>query len=271
MSAKASDKNQEEIIVVRDSPETLKDELCNAPVLALPDGPEDFVVYCDTSDIGLGCALMQRDESVGLQKGLDEMIEHRSDATLYYLDRIWVPLRGDVRTLIMDEAYNSKYSVHPGADKIYYDLRDRYQWPDVLRLRHYMVERVVHQLCGLRLEKESYADRRKKSLEFSVGDYVLLKVSSWKGVVRFAKKGKITPRFVGPFEIIEKVGPVAYGLDLPEKLNGVHDTARFWRSISDGLPFFFLGAPPPPPPPPPALPIVGKKIIFLGLFVFVFV
>ncbi|GKF95656.1 hypothetical protein Tco_0288391, partial [Tanacetum coccineum] len=59
---------------------------------------------------------------------------------------------------------------------------------------------------------------------FSVGDYVLLKVSPWKGVVRFGKKGKLDPRFVGPFEIDEKVGPVAYRLNLPEELNGVHDT-----------------------------------------------
>ncbi|GKB81998.1 putative reverse transcriptase domain-containing protein [Tanacetum coccineum] len=68
------------------------------------------------------------DESAGLQKGLDEMIECRSDGALYYLDRIWVPLKGDVRTLIMDEAHKSKYSIHPGADKMYYDLRDRYWW-----------------------------------------------------------------------------------------------------------------------------------------------
>ncbi|GKF66590.1 hypothetical protein Tco_0193107, partial [Tanacetum coccineum] len=61
-------------------------------------------------------------------------------------------------------------------------------------------------------------------LEFSVGDYVLLKVSPWKGVVRFGKKGKLAPRFVGPFKIVEKVDPVAYQLDLPEELNAVHDT-----------------------------------------------
>ncbi|GJT17518.1 putative reverse transcriptase domain-containing protein, partial [Tanacetum coccineum] len=71
---------------------------------------------------------------------------------------------------------------------------------------------------------KSYVDKRRKPLEFSVGDYVLVKVSPWKGVVRFRKKGKLAPRFVGPFKIIEKVGPVAYRLDLPEKLNGVHDT-----------------------------------------------
>ncbi|GJZ71639.1 putative reverse transcriptase domain-containing protein, partial [Tanacetum coccineum] len=69
-----------------------------------------------------------------------------------------------------------------------------------------------------------HADKRRKPLEFSVGDYVLLKVSPWKGVVRFGKKEKLAPRFVGPFEIIEKVGPVAYRLELPEELNGVHDT-----------------------------------------------
>ncbi|GJX31522.1 putative reverse transcriptase domain-containing protein [Tanacetum coccineum] len=72
--------------------------------------------------------------------------------------------------------------------------------------------------------QKSYADKRRKPLEFSVGVYVLLKVSPWKGVVRFGKKGKLSPRFVGLFEIIKKVGLVAYCLYLPEELNGVHDT-----------------------------------------------
>ncbi|GKD17219.1 putative reverse transcriptase domain-containing protein [Tanacetum coccineum] len=71
------------------------------------------------------------DEVAVLQKGLDEIIEQRSDETLYYLDRIWVPLKGEVRTLIMNEAHKSKYSVHPGADKMYYDLRGRYWWPEM--------------------------------------------------------------------------------------------------------------------------------------------
>ncbi|GKB28693.1 putative reverse transcriptase domain-containing protein [Tanacetum coccineum] len=201
--------------------QTLKDKLCNAPVLALPDGPEDFVVYCDASGLGLGCVLMQRGKVIAYasrqlkiheknytthdlelgavvfalkiwrhylygtksviytdhkslqhifsqkelnmrqrrwielfsdydceiryhpgkanvvadalsrkeRKGLDEMIEQRSDGTLYYLDRIWVPLKGDVRTLIMDKAHKLKYSIHPGADKMYYDLRDRLRFP----------------------------------------------------------------------------------------------------------------------------------------------
>ncbi|GJS74306.1 putative reverse transcriptase domain-containing protein [Tanacetum coccineum] len=96
--------------------QTLKGKLCDAPVLALPDGSKDFVVYYDASKLGLGYVLMERVEYQG------------SDCALYYLDQIWVPMKGDVRPLIMDEAYKLKYSVHPGADKMYYDLRNRYWW-----------------------------------------------------------------------------------------------------------------------------------------------
>ncbi|GJS07884.1 putative reverse transcriptase domain-containing protein [Tanacetum coccineum] len=69
------------------------------------------------------------DESVGLQKGLDKMIEHRSDGALYYLDRIWIPLKVNMRTLITNKAHKSKYFIPPRVNKMYYDLRDRYWWP----------------------------------------------------------------------------------------------------------------------------------------------
>ncbi|GJX82335.1 hypothetical protein Tco_0331816 [Tanacetum coccineum] len=72
--------------------------------------------------------------------------------------------------------------------------------------------------------QKSYADNRRKPLEFEVGDRVMLKVSPWKGDIRFGKKGKLAPRYVGPFEILERIGPVAYRLRLPEELSGVHDT-----------------------------------------------
>ncbi|GJX01184.1 putative reverse transcriptase domain-containing protein [Tanacetum coccineum] len=79
-------------------------------------------------------------------------------------------------------------------------------------------------LKAVRDRPKSYADKRRKSIEFSVGDHVLLKVSPWEGVVRFGKKGKLAPRFVRPFEITEKIGPVAYRLRLSEELNALHDT-----------------------------------------------
>ncbi|GKD84990.1 putative reverse transcriptase domain-containing protein, partial [Tanacetum coccineum] len=66
---------------------------------------------------------------VEMLRGLDDHMECRSYGALYYLDRIWVPLMGDMRTMIIDEAHKSKYSVHPGSDMMYYDLRDMYWWP----------------------------------------------------------------------------------------------------------------------------------------------
>ena len=71
--------------------------------------------------------------------------------------------------------------------------------------------------------QKSYADKRRKDLEFEVEDRVFLKLSPWKGVVRFGKRGKLSPRYIGPFEIVERVGPVAYRLDLPEELSRVHN------------------------------------------------
>nr|GFA97634.1 putative reverse transcriptase domain-containing protein [Tanacetum cinerariifolium] len=63
-----------------------------------------------------------------------------------------------------------------------------------------------------------------KPMEFEVGDMVMLKVSPWKGVIRFGKRGKLSPWYIGPFEIIERIGPVAYKLELLEKLCGIHNT-----------------------------------------------
>jgi ribosomal protein L21E len=70
--------------------------------------------------------------------------------------------------------------------------------------------------------QKSYANKHRRQLEFNVGDLVYLKVSPLKGVMRFGKKGKLSPRFVGPFEIKEVVGPVAYKVELPPTLSGVH-------------------------------------------------
>ncbi|KAI3795205.1 hypothetical protein L1987_37854 [Smallanthus sonchifolius] len=70
--------------------------------------------------------------------------------------------------------------------------------------------------------QKSYADKRIRDLEFQVGDMVMLKVSPWKGVIRFRRRGKLSPRFVGPFKILARVGQVAYRLDLPVELSGIH-------------------------------------------------
>ncbi|KAJ0918494.1 putative nucleotidyltransferase, Ribonuclease H [Helianthus annuus] len=72
--------------------------------------------------------------------------------------------------------------------------------------------------------QKSYANKKRKQLSFEVGDKVLLKVSPWKGVARFGKRGKLNPRYIGPFEILEKIGTVAYKLKLPDEVSSVHHT-----------------------------------------------
>ena len=74
--------------------------------------------------------------------------------------------------------------------------------------------------------QKSYASGGHNLVEYEIGDKVLLRVSPWEGVICFGKKRKLLPRYVGPFEILERIGPVAYRLKLPEELVGVHDTLR---------------------------------------------
>ncbi|GJY77904.1 putative reverse transcriptase domain-containing protein [Tanacetum coccineum] len=199
----------------------------------------------------------------------------------------------------MNEAHATTYSIHPGVDKMYYDLRGLYWWPgmkkdiamyvskcltcskvkaehqkpsgllqqpEIPELQDRKVGKTIHQrdrskkalgtrldlstayhpetdgqtwaevgesqLIGPEIVKEttnkivqikerlktardrqkSYADHRRKPLEFSVDDKVLLKVSPWKGVVHFVKRSKLLLRYVGSFEVVERVGPVAYRL-----------------------------------------------------------
>nr|GEY51521.1 reverse transcriptase domain-containing protein [Tanacetum cinerariifolium] len=158
--------------------QTLKDKLYNASVLALLDGPKNLCqkvlnmrhrreieIFSDYNceiryhpgKANVVANVLSRREKVkrkrvrAMNKGLDKMIEQRSDGTLYYLDRIWVPLKGDVRTLITDEARKSKYCVHQGADMMYYDLRDRYWWPG---MKKDIVEYISKCLTCLKVKAE---------------------------------------------------------------------------------------------------------------------
>nr|GEU61413.1 hypothetical protein [Tanacetum cinerariifolium] len=272
--------------------QTLKDKLCNEHVLALPDGPKDFVVYCDAFEIGLGCVLMKKDKANVVADALSrkERVKPKRVRAMNMTlqsgikDRILTTQKEAMDESVgLQKAHKSKYFVHPGADKMYYDLRDRYWWSgmkkdiavyegiamdfvtklhgtssghDIIwvivdrlnKSAHFLPRREDYKMDRLarlylneivarhgvpisiisdcdscftsrflqsmqeikdklkvgRDRQKSYADKRRKPLEFSVGDYVLLKVSPWKGVIRFGKKRKLEPRFVGPFEIVEK-------------------------------------------------------------------
>ncbi|GJS86033.1 putative reverse transcriptase domain-containing protein [Tanacetum coccineum] len=391
--------------------QTLKDNLCNAPILLLPDKAEDFVVYCDASNQGLGCVLIKKSQGdcsslkvkllaaqneaikeenipAEMLRSLDQQMEKRRDRgmkkdiatyvskcltcskvkvehqrpsgllqqqeipewkwdkiTMDFItrlprsssrhDTIWVivdrltklahflEIRGDynmekfsrlyideimarhgVLVLIIsnqDGRFTSRFwrtllkalgtrldmstAYHPQTDgqseRTIQTLKDMLRacaidfvgsWDTHLPLPEFSYNNSYHtsircapfealygrkcrspvlwaevgenrligpkmvqettdkvvlikeRLKAARDRKKSYADNRRKPLEFEVGDHVLLKVSPWKGVIRFRKKGKLASRYVGPIEILERIGRVAYRLRLPQELSNVHDT-----------------------------------------------
>ncbi|GJU37151.1 hypothetical protein Tco_1185505, partial [Tanacetum coccineum] len=96
--------------------------------------------------------------------------------------------------------------------------------PELVQETTNKVVLIKEKLKAARDRQKSYADNRRKLLEFEVGDQVLLKMSPSKGVMRFGKKGKLASRYVGPFEMLERIGPMAYRLRFPKELSEVHDT-----------------------------------------------
>ncbi|GKD23711.1 putative reverse transcriptase domain-containing protein [Tanacetum coccineum] len=105
------------------------------------------------------------------------------------------------------------------------EVRDnRLIGPEMVQETTDKVALIKERLKAARDRQKSYAENRRKPLEFEVGDQLLLKVSPWKGALHFGRKGKLALRYVGPFKILETIGPVAYRLRLPQELSSVHDT-----------------------------------------------
>jgi len=98
----------------------------------------------------------------------------------------------------------------------------RLMGPELIQITSEKIEVIRNKLQTAQSRQKSYADKRRRDLEFSVGDCVFLKVSLTKGVFKFGKKGKLSPRFIGPYEILERVGAVAYRLALPPNLFVIH-------------------------------------------------
>lgn len=96
--------------------------------------------------------------------------------------------------------------------------------PEVIHETKEKIVQIKERLKAARTRQKRYADITRKRLEFKVGDRVLLKVAPWKGVIRFRKRGKLNPHYIGPFKILARVGLVAYKLKLPQECSKVHDT-----------------------------------------------
>ncbi|GKD83869.1 putative reverse transcriptase domain-containing protein [Tanacetum coccineum] len=311
----------------------LKQKLCSAPILALPEGSKDFVVNCDASIKGYGAVLMQREKVIAY--ALRQLKKHEENYTTHDLDlgtmvfalRLWrhylygtkCVVYTDHKSLqyILDQKelnmrqrrwiellsdYDYEIRYHLGKANVVADALSQKEREKPIRVRALVMTRsgllsidtgcmyqsyrteiadlhmdsgdhfrrpwepIYHasikaapfealyeqkcrspicwsevgdsQLTGPKLVREtmekivqiknrlltacscqkSYADVRRKLMEFSVGDMVMLKVSPWKGMICFGKRGKLSPRYIRPFKIIERIGLVAYKLELPEKL-----------------------------------------------------
>nr|GEW47229.1 putative reverse transcriptase domain-containing protein [Tanacetum cinerariifolium] len=362
----------------------IKQKLCSAPILALPEGSEDFVVYCNAShkelnmrqrrwlellsdydcnsryhsgkanvvagalsckerikplrvrdlvmtiDLNLPKQILEAQIEALKQENLEkedvggmirrvipkEKLEPRADGTLCLNGRSWFPCYDDLRSVIMHEAHKSKYSIHPGFEKMYQDMKKLYWWLNMkaniatyvnkcltctrVKAEHQrpsgllvqpaipkwkwdnimmdfitklpkspqgfdtiwvIVDRLTKSAHLLPIRENDPLDKLAmlylnrivvrhgipyqssvtmtgdlhqtsgdhftklwKLIEFEVGDRVMLKVSPWKRVVRFGKRGKLNPRYVRPFNVLAKVGIVAYMLELPQELSRVHHT-----------------------------------------------
>ena len=112
----------------------------------------------------------------------------------------------------------------------------QYLGPEAVEQTTEAIQKIRARMLTAQSRQRSYADSRRRDVQFQVGDHVFLRVSPWKGVRRFGKKGKLSPRFIGPFEILERVGQVAYRLALPPALSSVHDVfhvSALRRYVSD--------------------------------------
>ncbi|GKA11605.1 putative reverse transcriptase domain-containing protein [Tanacetum coccineum] len=282
--------------------QTLKNRLCSAPILALPQGAKNFIVYCDASYKGLGTVLMQNEKELNMRQrrwlellsdydceiryhpgkanvvadalsrkerikplrvralaltiGLNlpkqileaqieaqkpknikkedvggmirkdipkEKLEPRADGTLCLNGRSWLPCYGDLRTVIMHESHKSKYSIHPGSDKMYQDMKKLYRWPNMKADIATYVSKCL--TCA-----KVKAEHQRPS-----GLLVQPEIPQWKWdniTMDFVTKLQSRPKVMTPFwEVVTRHGiPVSIICDRDPRF-----ASNFWRSLQKAL------------------------------------
>nr|GFB54014.1 putative reverse transcriptase domain-containing protein [Tanacetum cinerariifolium] len=198
---------------------------------------EDFILYYDASNKGLGVVLMQREKG---RQILNAQTEGRKSENIK---------KEDVGGTRLDMSTTYHPETDGQSERTIQTLEDMFRacaidfgkgWvnhlpltevgeaqilgPELIQEITEKIVQIEQRMQAARDRQKSYADLKRKPMEFQFGDKVMLKVSPWKGVVRFGKRGKLNPRYVGPFKVLERIGDVAYKIDLPEELSRVHNT-----------------------------------------------
>nr|GEY38673.1 putative reverse transcriptase domain-containing protein [Tanacetum cinerariifolium]GEY38892.1 putative reverse transcriptase domain-containing protein [Tanacetum cinerariifolium] len=223
----------------------LKQKLCSALILALPEGSENFVVYCDASHKGLGAVLMQKEKVIAYASRQLKVYEKNyttHDLELgavvftlkmwrYYQYEIpqwkWKKITMDFVTKLPKTAAGRKCR----SPICWAEVRDRQlTGPEIIHETTDKIVQIKSRIQVVRDRQKSYADVRRKPLEFQVEDKVMLKVSPWKGVIRFGKRRKLNPRYIGHFKILARKcmadEPLAISLDeiqVDDKLNFIEE------------------------------------------------
>ncbi|XP_074283675.1 uncharacterized protein LOC141608211 [Silene latifolia] len=232
---------------------TLKERLTTSPILALPEWSENFEVYTDASKNRLGCVLMQKGKVIAYASRQLRLNEESYPSHDLELGAVVFALKLR-RHYLYGATFKMSTAFHPSTDgqterniQTLEDMlracvmefggsweeRSPVYWDDVtdaVTLGPELIQEMSEQVHVIRQKvraahdrHKSYADLRRGDIDFAVGDKVLLKVSPMKGVMRFGKRGKLSQKYIKPYEILDRVGEVAYRLALPPSLARVHN------------------------------------------------